>query len=405
MKLSTKKKLLGKFFKNKSSKVSKLEKTNDLVAEDPPTAETPEEARETDGMATKPDFHDNREGIVYETLEDAELRNVDEMPEHAPSNSNSGWMGEILENMTSICAPVPTKFDDGVDELSTPANESKDNIPEEKSQEPEPKQKEELDCGAELIVLLEPEVESRGEPLSETKEDSPVLNPSAEEALVPLGTEAESRGEPLSETKEDSPVLNPSAEGALVPLGTVAESRGEPLSETKEDSPVLNPSAEEAPADPTEAGTSLSNWSCFNPCEPLPSTDDLELKEEDTYKPVQEEDEANKTAEPLKEELKIIKVKVEPVEAPPRIITGKIYKESKKTKMGLSLKNSTMLAGVFIANIKKKSLFSKTDLKDGMKVLTIQGQPCPDILEDAVSMLRKTVGDLKIVAEKPRCEI
>ena len=86
-------------------------------------------------------------------------------------------------------------------------------------------------------------------------------------------------------------------------------------------------------------------------------------------------------------------------------VTARIFKSNKKTKMGLSLKNSTVMKGVFITNLKENSLFGETDLEEGMKVLSIQDKPCPEKLEDAVAMLRHALGDLVIVAVKPKCEI
>jgi hypothetical protein len=81
---------------------------------------------------------------------------------------------------------------------------------------------------------------------------------------------------------------------------------------------------------------------------------------------------------------------------------GKMYKATKANKIGLVLKDSTVLEGVFISNIKPDSMFQKTGLRIGLQVLAINKRPCPTEIVKAIKRLQKTTGDLEIVAIDPK---
>jgi C-terminal processing protease CtpA/Prc len=53
---------------------------------------------------------------------------------------------------------------------------------------------------------------------------------------------------------------------------------------------------------------------------------------------------------------------------------------------------------IFIARIKEESKFFNTDIKTGMKIISINNSPCPASAVKAIRIMRNTVGKLKIVA-------
>jgi C-terminal processing protease CtpA/Prc len=57
--------------------------------------------------------------------------------------------------------------------------------------------------------------------------------------------------------------------------------------------------------------------------------------------------------------------------------------------------------GVVIHNITSGSLFSSTDLKVGMKILAVNGRPCPFSAYQVVDQIKKEKGQVKIVAQFP----
>lgn len=394
MKINTKKKFMGKFFQSKKNKKAAAAT---VVEEEIPVLEIEEERPEPEGRqaeaeeeietALKPDPSVDDEGLREEVDEreaapEAEEDNQDdEVTMNIETNNTSGgsWMGGLLENVTYMCGPTPTN-------------------------QPLP------------TIMSEEDVEmedNRSEAAPETPkaQDPPEEIPAEEEvAPVPQDTEAAVVVETVTEEVEDEAAIE-EEEPALV--------------EEKEE--------EEEATNREPSGTKIDIFAgltglCFNP--PLQSMDELELQEEDTIEDTPDEtcDEVG-AGEPLVEE-EINAQYEEQREAPAEeenvpvseaesntdvatllstdsteVTIGTIHKEKRNTKMGLSLKNSTMLQGVFIAKIKPNSLFSKTDLREGMKVLQIQGESCPVVLEDAVTMLRRAEGELEIVAEKPKCEI
>jgi hypothetical protein len=391
MKISTKKKLMGKFFhskKNKKEKVTANEPEVRVVFEERPAPAEEPEGRQAD-LEIKPDPQTNDD----EKARDMEEANEREAPEEDAATvtvETISWMGGLLENVTYICGPTPTN-------QPLPTIMSGE---EEMELEESPRQLEE-----EVDVLPN----TQDPPTQEEEVKKPIMEESAAapemEHVVASEKTKEAEEAPKVETVEDP-----------IPAATKEE-------ETEEEEINMEP-----------AGTKIDIFAgftglCFNP--PHLSMDELELKEEDAIEAAkpekdevtggqQEEETANKEEEgetpSADENATTLDAQAETngdageatmltTDPTAEFTTGTIHKENKNTKMGLSLKNSTMLPGVFIAKIKQTSLFSKTDLREGMNVLKIQGKPCPDVLEDAVAMLRQAVGDLEIVAEQPKCEI
>lgn len=73
-------------------------------------------------------------------------------------------------------------------------------------------------------------------------------------------------------------------------------------------------------------------------------------------------------------------------------------KESKESRCGLSLKNSTTKEGMFISKIFEDSLFAGSELKEGLRVLYINGTECPSITTDAIQILKDAEGEVTILA-------
>jgi hypothetical protein len=75
------------------------------------------------------------------------------------------------------------------------------------------------------------------------------------------------------------------------------------------------------------------------------------------------------------------------------------------TKSFLTFSTGLMLTdskeGVVIHNITSNSLFSSTDLKVGMKILAVNGRPCPFSAYQVVDHIKKQKGQVKIVAQFP----
>lgn len=76
------------------------------------------------------------------------------------------------------------------------------------------------------------------------------------------------------------------------------------------------------------------------------------------------------------------------------------HKKKKKVKCGIWLKNSTKTPGVYVSRINDDSIFKKTNLKMGMKVIQINKKPCYDDFnyEEAIDLLKACDGTVEIVA-------
>ncbi|CAJ1945219.1 unnamed protein product [Cylindrotheca closterium] len=75
------------------------------------------------------------------------------------------------------------------------------------------------------------------------------------------------------------------------------------------------------------------------------------------------------------------------------------HKTFQWTSTGLKLMDSD--DGVIIHEIPHGSHFDKTDLKVGMKILSVNGRPCPFTAYQVVDQIKKATGKIKIVAQFP----
>jgi len=78
---------------------------------------------------------------------------------------------------------------------------------------------------------------------------------------------------------------------------------------------------------------------------------------------------------------------------------GKIVRQSRDEKIGIVLhKPRDSSDDIFIWQIKEHSKFAGTDLKAGMRIITINGYQCPSSPKEAIRLMQRTIGKLKIVA-------
>jgi len=75
------------------------------------------------------------------------------------------------------------------------------------------------------------------------------------------------------------------------------------------------------------------------------------------------------------------------------------HKTFQWSSTGLKLMDSD--EGVIIHEIPIGSHFDKSDLKVGMKVLSVNGRPCPFGAYQVVDQIKKATGKIKIVAQFP----
>lgn len=377
----------------------------------------------------------------------ADLERDDAPVVQQSSAPSQGWMGGWLENMTNMCGPadqgLPTIMSGEEMDMDMIANGESTSVMSPTSTvnsttdaplsptAPKESQKEETtksdaaenEKEQDDVKIVYTEVVYTEPPQEQEQTPAPIDAPTTPKSLMvsPRVTKLEPEEDMPTPTKkaetpkakeEDdnntlvvSPEKDDMVQGVAEPVGTKMDIFS---SLTACCNPIATPSMDEtegvkpieaSPETPKEKSTKDPDGDKGEDAKSVAQDSQSvvaeEKKEEETTKslpttPVSKSPAKNEAEEEEEEE--------------PRIV-GFIHKEKKNTKMGLSLKNSTMYQGVFIAKIKPGSLFSKTKLREGMQVSEIQGKPCPVALEEAVNMLRHAVGELEIVAQKPKCEI
>jgi len=80
-----------------------------------------------------------------------------------------------------------------------------------------------------------------------------------------------------------------------------------------------------------------------------------------------------------------------------KCMVGEIEKESQDAKLGISLKNSTKLDGIFISKIGEDGVFAGSELAPGQKVLYINDVECPQNTKKAITLVKEAEGKLTIV--------
>jgi len=73
-----------------------------------------------------------------------------------------------------------------------------------------------------------------------------------------------------------------------------------------------------------------------------------------------------------------------------------IEKDSSNEKLGVALMQSKTCNNIYVNHVWKNSKFAAAGLKAGVRVLRINGQPCPESLDDTVSLLNNADGRLNL---------
>lgn len=71
--------------------------------------------------------------------------------------------------------------------------------------------------------------------------------------------------------------------------------------------------------------------------------------------------------------------------------------EDPTAKLGISLKNSTKAAGIFVSKISEEGAFAGSELKPGQKVLYINDDACPAGVKEAIALVKGAETTLKII--------
>lgn len=78
-------------------------------------------------------------------------------------------------------------------------------------------------------------------------------------------------------------------------------------------------------------------------------------------------------------------------------ILGKVEKETKDTKCGISLLRDAETDNIMVTSMAEGGLFSSTDIKVGQKVIAINGQECPKSTKEAIKLIREAEGTVSVV--------
>lgn len=85
-------------------------------------------------------------------------------------------------------------------------------------------------------------------------------------------------------------------------------------------------------------------------------------------------------------------------------IFAKILKKKRRDNVGIHFVSFKKRQGVYVYRIHKDSKFQETDLEPGMKVLSVNGDACPDSVGDTLALVKSVKGELVIEAIYPSNE-
>ncbi|KAL3938799.1 MAG: hypothetical protein SGBAC_006362 [Bacillariaceae sp.] len=88
----------------------------------------------------------------------------------------------------------------------------------------------------------------------------------------------------------------------------------------------------------------------------------------------------------------------EPISITVEAFIAKIVRKTRLEKLGIVLKESKGEKGLLIEEIWQESPFANTDLKQGMKIVNINGSRCPNRPKEALRLMQKIFGTMKIIA-------
>ena len=100
----------------------------------------------------------------------------------------------------------------------------------------------------------------------------------------------------------------------------------------------------------------------------------------------------------LKSKTELYVVAVDVGNEPDTIITA-VHRESKETKVGLSIKTDPQSNLIVVSKISDDGLFAKTNVKVGQQLVSINGEACPDSSLDAIGMIKDIEATLTLVTK------
>ncbi|KAL3939106.1 MAG: hypothetical protein SGBAC_006109 [Bacillariaceae sp.] len=89
---------------------------------------------------------------------------------------------------------------------------------------------------------------------------------------------------------------------------------------------------------------------------------------------------------------------------PDQRIVATVTKASKKEPLGVFIKKVLLKDGLYVSQLQAGSEIASTGLKPGMKILTINGKPCPQTVKDFRELVSSMEGQVDIVAQPPENE-
>lgn len=77
-----------------------------------------------------------------------------------------------------------------------------------------------------------------------------------------------------------------------------------------------------------------------------------------------------------------------------------VEKEHQEERLGISIQKHVDATGIFVSKIDPAGKFAATDLKPGMKIVSINDEECPPTIPETIAVLRLANGLVKMVAEE-----
>lgn len=91
---------------------------------------------------------------------------------------------------------------------------------------------------------------------------------------------------------------------------------------------------------------------------------------------------------------------VEDVHPISTLFGGHMYKQTRDDPIGVAIKTSSKASGIFISKMSISSRLRSTAMLVGMRIVAINGLPCPKNIAAAAELIRSAQGDLRVIAAK-----
>ena len=85
----------------------------------------------------------------------------------------------------------------------------------------------------------------------------------------------------------------------------------------------------------------------------------------------------------------------------PKFVAATVHKKRKTEQVGVTIRKLKKRDGIYISKIHRFGKLASEKLRVGMKIVSLNGIPCPQTVEETLYLLKEAKGDLKIVAEYP----